>query len=65
MFEKFRKIKKYGLQIINLVFIKNLFKAVFKLTIDNFSVLFSYIDSGNLNIRICRDITGEIWFGVG
>ena len=26
--------------------------------IDNFSVLFSYIDSGNLNIRICRDITG-------
>ncbi len=30
--------------------------------IDNFSVLFSYIDSGNLNIRIHRDITGEIFF---
>ncbi len=33
--------------------------------IDNFSVLFSYIDSGNLNIRIHRDITGKMWFGVG
>ncbi|HDY88252.1 MAG TPA: hypothetical protein ENH82_09090 [bacterium] len=32
--------------------------------IDNFSVLFSYIDSGNLNIRIHSDITGEMWFGV-
>jgi hypothetical protein len=21
--------------------------------------------TGNLNIRICRDITGEMWFGVG
>ncbi len=33
--------------------------------IDNFSVLFSYIDSGIINIRIHRDITGEMWFGVG
>ncbi len=33
--------------------------------IDNFSVLFSYIDSGIINIRICRDITGEMWLGVG
>ena len=24
-----------------------------------------YIDQGNLNIRIHRDITGEMWFGVG
>ncbi len=23
------------------------------------------IDTGRVNIRICRDITGEIWFGVG
>jgi hypothetical protein len=25
----------------------------------------SYITQGNLNIRIHRDITGEMWFGVG
>ncbi len=33
--------------------------------IDNFSVLFSYIDSGIINIRIHRDVTGKMWFGVG
>jgi hypothetical protein len=33
--------------------------------IDNFNVLFSYIDSGKINIRIHRDITGDMWFGVG
>ncbi len=37
----------------------------FNFAVDNFSELFSYITTGNLNIRICRDITGEIWFGVG
>ncbi len=33
--------------------------------IENFEELLSYIKSGNLNIRIHRDITGEMWFGVG
>jgi hypothetical protein len=26
--------------------------------------MFEYIAQGNLNIRIHRDITGEMWFGV-
>ena len=26
--------------------------------------MFGYIAQGNLNIRIHRDITGEMWFGV-
>lgn len=33
--------------------------------IDNLEKLLSYIAQGNLNIRIHRDITGEMWFGVG
>ena len=33
--------------------------------IDNLEELLSYIAKGNLDIRIHRDITGEIWFGVG
>ena len=33
--------------------------------IDNMEELLSYIVKGNLNIRIHRDITGEMWFGVG
>ncbi len=31
----------------------------------NISELFGYLASGRVNIRICRNITGEIWFGVG
>ena len=37
----------------------------FYFAIDNLSELLSYIESGNLNIRIHRDISGEVWFGVG
>ncbi len=33
--------------------------------IENFEELFSYIINGNLNIRIHRDITGEMWFRMG
>ena len=33
--------------------------------IENFEELLSYIKSGIINIRIHRDITGDIWFGVG
>ncbi len=33
--------------------------------IENLDELSSYIINGNLNIRIHRDITGEMWFGVG
>ena len=33
--------------------------------IDNIDELFSYIINGNLNIRIHRDITVEMWFEVG
>ncbi len=32
--------------------------------IDNLDELLSYIAKGNSNIRIHRDITGEMWFGV-
>ncbi len=33
--------------------------------IENHSELFGYIASGRVDIRIHRDITGEMWFGVG
>ncbi len=33
--------------------------------VENISELFGYLATGRVNIRICRDITGEIWFGVG
>ena len=33
--------------------------------IENLDELSSYIINGNLNIRTHRDITGEMWFGVG
>jgi hypothetical protein len=36
----------------------------FDFAIDNLEELISYIIKGNLNIRIHRDITGEMWFEV-
>ncbi len=33
--------------------------------VKNISELFVYLTTGRVNIRICRDITGEMWFGVG
>ncbi len=33
--------------------------------VENISELFGYIATCRVNIRICRDITGEMWFGVG
>ncbi len=33
--------------------------------VENFSELFGYLATGRINIRIHRDITGEMWFGVG
>ncbi len=33
--------------------------------IENYSEMFGYINTGRVNIRIHRDITGEMWFGVG
>jgi hypothetical protein len=33
--------------------------------IGNYSEMFGYIATGRVNIRIHRDITGEMWFGVG
>ncbi len=36
----------------------------FEFAIDNLEELFSYITNGYLNIRIHRDITGEMWFRV-
>ncbi len=33
--------------------------------IDNMEELLSYIVKGNLNIRIHRDVTGDMWFGLG
>ncbi len=35
----------------------------FDFAIENLEELSSYIINGNLNIRIHRDITGEMWFG--
>ncbi len=32
--------------------------------VENISELFGYIATGRINIRIHRDVTGEIWFGV-
>ncbi len=32
--------------------------------VKNISELFGYLATGRVNVRICRDITGEIWFGV-
>ncbi len=36
----------------------------FEFAIDNLEELLSYIAQENLNIRIHRNITGEMWFGV-
>ncbi len=33
--------------------------------VENLNELLSYIESGRINIRIHRDVTGEKWFGVG
>ncbi len=33
--------------------------------VENISELFGYLATGRVSIRICRDITGEMWFGVG
>jgi hypothetical protein len=32
--------------------------------IENYSKIFGYIATGRANIRIHRDVTGEMWFGV-
>ena len=33
--------------------------------IEHYSEMFGYINTGRINIRIHRDVTGEMWFGVG
>ncbi len=33
--------------------------------VENISELFGYLATGRVNIRVHRDITGEMWFGVG
>ncbi len=33
--------------------------------IEHYSEMFGYINTGRVNIRIHRDVTGEMWFGVG
>ena len=38
-------------------------EVFFNFAIDNLEELLSYIAQGNLNIRIHRDITSEMWFG--
>ncbi len=32
--------------------------------IEHYSEMFGYINTGRVNIRIHRDVTGEMWFGV-
>jgi hypothetical protein len=39
-------------------------EELFEFAIDNLEELLSYIAQENLNIRIHRDITGEMWFDV-
>ncbi len=33
--------------------------------IENYSEIFGYIATGRVNIRVHRDVTDEMWFGVG
>ncbi len=33
--------------------------------IEHYSEMFGYINTGRVSIRIHRDITGKMWFGVG
>ncbi len=33
--------------------------------VENVSELFGYLATGRVNIRIHREITGKMWFGVG
>ena len=40
-------------------------EELLEFAMDNLEELLSYIAKGNLNIRIHKDITGEMWFGVG
>ncbi len=40
-------------------------KKIQSFAIKNYSELFGYLATGRVNIRICRDITGKMWFGVG
>ncbi len=44
-----------------MIFIRNSYREA----VENISELFGYIATGRVNIRIHRDITGEMWFGVG
>ena len=37
---------------------------ILEFAIKNFSEMMGYIAQGNLNIRIHRDITGKMWFGM-
>ncbi len=37
-------------------------EAFLNFAVENISELFGYLATGRVNIRICRDITGEIWF---
>ncbi len=36
-----------------------------KFAVENISELFGYIATGRVNIRICRDIEGNMWVGLG
>jgi hypothetical protein len=40
-------------------------RSVAIILLTNLSEMMGYIAKGNLNIRMHRDITGEMWFGVG
>ncbi len=40
-------------------------KEFLAFAIEHYSEMFGYLATGRVNIRICRDITGEMWFGVG
>ncbi len=40
-------------------------KGFLDFAIENLSEMIGYIAPGNLNIMIHRDITGDMWMGVG
>ncbi|MHC4455341.1 MAG: hypothetical protein ACYSWS_11730 [Planctomycetota bacterium] len=55
--------KKQALLVRRFVWRDPIFEFL-EFAIENYSAMFGYINTGRVNIRIHRDITGKMWFGV-
>ncbi|MHC4183173.1 MAG: hypothetical protein ACYSR0_07480 [Planctomycetota bacterium] len=55
--------KKQALLVRRFVW-RDLIFEFLEFAIENYSEMFGYINTGRVNIRIHRDITGKMWFGV-